>query len=537
MALVIRSKDELVLGLEEYLTAAEKAEKPKSTVPCFIGNSEEGMSDIGALLEGTLGDIVMQTLLSENHLEKIAFCWAKGVQIPWEQLHQGKGARRISLPAYPFEKRNCWNGFLSPEIAPAFSNDEIPPHKRNDIQMISDVLGMTPEELNPQKALQDYGFDSIVCIQLLQQWQAEAGLSISLAELQTCQTVQNMVDLIAIKRENTVQDQSVQTVSRSFPELIPLNDGKRGRPVFWFHGGVGGVEIYTPFAKKSQRPFYGIQAKGFMTNHAPLHGIEQMASYYIDIMRSVQPEGPYDVGGYSLGGLLAYEVTRQLQSQGLAVKSMVMIDSPYSPGREQNEPSVKTSMLQTINTMLASIVQPEKLTDVLISREEVDVDREEEEFLTELIGLARKRGLNKPETRIRTQLNQMVKAQHAYEFEAYTAQPLVDPEAVKCYYFRNKSKSFLGDLDIYFTISNEKIPLDDTAYWEEWERQIPKFHLVDVDSSNHMMMLTESKASSAMLEFCEKLYSNRGVVNANFLKAFRKKHEASEENADELVKR
>ncbi|MCY8472948.1 beta-ketoacyl synthase N-terminal-like domain-containing protein [Bacillus halotolerans] len=537
MALIIRSKDELVLGLEEYLTAAEKAEKPKSTVPCFIGNLEEGLSDIGALLEGTLGDIVMQTLLSENHLEKIAFCWAKGVQIPWEQLHRGKGARRISLPAYPFEKRNCWNGFLSPEIAPAFSNAEIPLHKRNDIQMISDVLGMTPEELNPQKALQDYGFDSIVCIQLLQQLQAEAGLSISLAELQTCQTVQNMVDLIATKRENTVQDQSVQTVSRSFPELIPLNDGKRGRPVFWFHGGVGGVEIYTPFAKKSQRPFYGIQARGFMTNHAPLHGIEQMASYYIDIMRAVQPEGPYDVGGYSLGGLLAYEVTRQLQRQGLAVKSMVMIDSPYSPGREQNEPSVKTSMLQTINTMLASIVQPEKLKDVLISREEVDVDREEEEFLTELIGLARKRGLNKPEKRIRTQLNQMVKAQHAYEFEAYTVQPLVDPEAVKCYYFRNKSRSFLGDLDIYFAISNEKIPLDDTAYWEEWERQIPQFHLVDVDSSNHMMMLTESKASSAMLEFCEKLYSNRGVVNANFLKAFRKKHEASEENADELVKR
>lgn len=52
-----------------------------------------------------------------------------------------------------------------------------------------------------------------------------------------------------------------------------------------------------------------------MTNRDPLHGIEDMASYYIEIIRAVQPEGPYDVGGYSLGGVLAYEITRQLQKQ------------------------------------------------------------------------------------------------------------------------------------------------------------------------------------------------------------------------------
>lgn len=104
-----------------------------------------------------------------------------------------------------------------------------------------------------------------------------------------------------------------------------------------------------------------------MTDSAPLHGIEQMASYYIEIIRSIQPEGPYDVGGYSLGGMIAYEVTRQLQSQGLAVKSMVMIDSPYRSETKENEASMKTSMLQTINTMLASIAKREKFTDVLIS--------------------------------------------------------------------------------------------------------------------------------------------------------------------------
>lgn len=532
LALVVRNKEELVTGLRHCLTAAEKGEKPRSSVPVFSGNVEEGSSDIEALLDGPLREMVIETLLSENNLEKIAFCWTKGVQIPWEQLYQGKGARRIPLPTYPFEKRSCWNGFQAIENRPSVPHDE---HiNSSDHYILADVLGMVPEELHPHKQLQHYGFDSISCIQLLQQLQSKVDPLITFAELQACQTVQDMTDLIAKKQE----DASLQNDhTRTFPELIPLNDGKQGRPVFWFHGGVGGVEIYQRFAQKSQRPFYGIQARGFMADHDPLHGIEQMASYYIEIIRAIQPEGPYDVGGYSLGGMIAYEVTRQLQSQGLSVKSMVMIDSPYSSETKENEASMKTSMLQTINTMLASIAKQDKLTDVLISREEVDTSTVDEEFLSELIDLARKRGLNKPEKQIRAQTKQMMKTQRAYDVESYTVQPLSDPEAVKCYYFRNKSRSFFGDLDIYFTFSNEKASFDQATYWEEWERQIPHFNLIDVDSSNHFMILTEPKASKAMLEFCEKLYSNKGVVNANFLKAFRKKHEAKEEKEDELVKR
>lgn len=93
---------------------------------------------------------------------------------------------------------------------------------------------MVPEELHPHKQLQHYGFDSISCIQLLQQLQSKVDPLITFAELQACQTVQDMTDLIAKKQE----DASLQNDhTRTFPELIPLNDGKQGRPVFWFHGG------------------------------------------------------------------------------------------------------------------------------------------------------------------------------------------------------------------------------------------------------------------------------------------------------------
>ena len=66
---------------------------------------------------------------------------------------------------------------------------------------------------------------------------------------------------------------------------------------------------------------------------------------------------------------------------------------------------------------------------------------------------------------------------------------------------------FLGDLEAYLTTPDDKIALDHTAYWEEWERQVHKFHVMDIDSSNHMMMLSEPGAFEAIVEFCEKLYS------------------------------
>lgn len=91
------------------------------------------------------------------------------------------------------------------------------------------------------------------------------------------------------------------------------------------------------------------------------------------------------------------------------MKSIVMVDSPYSTEYKEDKPALKTSMLQTINTMLASVAQPEKLTGVLISREEVNVNAKDEDFLKELIGLARQRGLNKSENKYARRLSKLLK--------------------------------------------------------------------------------------------------------------------------------
>jgi len=298
-----------------------------------------------------------------------------------------------------------------------------------------------------------------------------------------------------------------------FPELIHLNNSFQGRPVFWFHGGVGTVSGYRVIARKIQRPFYGIQPRGWVGNRAPLNGIQAMAAYYSHIILSVQPKGPYDLGGYSLGGRLAYEVTRQLQELGETVNTIVMVDSVFldSPYQAESPKFVqKTLLLQAVNMQLLSkiVQEPKNIAQTFIHQSEVNVDIDDEEFLKQLIILAKARGLNQTEQQLCAQIQQRVRVQRAYGIEQFSVLPLPDPQAVRCYYLRNKSGLFYGELEPYFRVGGkQKIELDHTRYWGKLENEIPNFYMMDVDSSNHMTLLSEPRAYGAVSALCEKVYS------------------------------
>ncbi|BBB92542.1 MAG TPA: beta-ketoacyl synthase N-terminal-like domain-containing protein [Methylomusa anaerophila] len=299
-----------------------------------------------------------------------------------------------------------------------------------------------------------------------------------------------------------------------FPELIHLNHSNSGRPVFWFHTALGGVELYQVLANKCQRPFFGIQARGWLTDRPPLRGIQAMASYYAHIVQSVQPKGPYDLGGYSLGGTLAYEVTRQLQELGEAVNSIVMLDSLDTVGRNRVKSSPQNVFLQTINfALLPTMLQePEKAAKILINKNEIDEVLGDEEYFERLFMLAQSRGLNKAKDEIYTLIQQKQKVQNAYETERFNILPLPNPQAVTCYYFRNKSGLLYAEFESYLTNTASHSSIDNTKYWGEWERYLPNFYMIDVDAPNHMMLLSEAKSCEKIFAFCEKLYSEKGML-------------------------
>jgi thioesterase domain-containing protein len=72
---------------------------------------------------------------------------------------------------------------------------------------------------------------------------------------------------------------------------------------------------------------YGLRARGLDGVQEPLATIEEMAAHYLGEVRTLQPEGPYYLGGYSAGGTVAFEMARQLAASGQEVALLAMIDS------------------------------------------------------------------------------------------------------------------------------------------------------------------------------------------------------------------
>jgi thioesterase domain-containing protein len=120
---------------------------------------------------------------------------------------------------------------------------------------------------------------------------------------------------------------------RRFSPLVTLAEGGPGRPLFLVHPVGGNVLCYGDLARRlaGRRPVYGLQARG-LGEEEPERRVEEMAATYLEALRAVQPEGPYLLGGWSIGGVLAWEMAQQLRRQGSAVDLLALLDSVV-PGR------------------------------------------------------------------------------------------------------------------------------------------------------------------------------------------------------------
>ena len=123
--------------------------------------------------------------------------------------------------------------------------------------------------------------------------------------------------------------------SQSAPDwstLVPIQSAGERQPFFCVHGFGGGVLDYGELARRpgNDQPFFGLQARGLDGAAEPHASIESMAAHYVDAVRSLQPEGPYYLGGYCLGGVIAYEMARLLAAQGQTVGLLAILEG-YAP--------------------------------------------------------------------------------------------------------------------------------------------------------------------------------------------------------------
>lgn len=115
--------------------------------------------------------------------------------------------------------------------------------------------------------------------------------------------------------------------------LVPIQPAGERPPLFCVHGFPGDVLWFHELGRciGSDQPFYGLQSRSLEEGQPHALSIEQMAAWYNEGMRSVQPEGPYYICGASYGGVVAYEMARQLRVHGQTVALLVVLDyDPYA---------------------------------------------------------------------------------------------------------------------------------------------------------------------------------------------------------------
>jgi len=121
---------------------------------------------------------------------------------------------------------------------------------------------------------------------------------------------------------------AVDDPGRHFDPLVPMRSGNAGPPLFLVHsiwGDVLGMRQIA-VAMRGDVPVYGLRARG-LQGEEPQRSVEEMATSYVEVIRAIQPEGPYRVAGHSFGGLLAFEIARRLEEQGQEVEWLGLIDA------------------------------------------------------------------------------------------------------------------------------------------------------------------------------------------------------------------
>jgi amino acid adenylation domain-containing protein len=206
---------------------------------------------------------------------------------------------------------------LAPKAKFAAPKDEI---ESRLVQIWETVLGVRP--IGIRHNFFELGGHSLVAVRLMNRVEQAFGKKLPIATLLQAPTIEQ---LAAILR------QEGWTPSASC--LVPIQTAGSRAPFFCVHGANGAVVRFYDLARYlgSNQPFYGIQAPGLDARNSCQKRVEDMASQYIKEIRSVQPEGPYIFGGYSMGGAVAFEMAQQLTAHGHDRAVVVLFDTLCAP--------------------------------------------------------------------------------------------------------------------------------------------------------------------------------------------------------------
>jgi amino acid adenylation domain-containing protein len=237
----------------------------------------------------------------------------------------------VSLPAFPLSPNGKVDRSALPRpttARPALDHPEVPPRDPLELalsELWRETLGL--DSVGVTDEFVALGGTSLVAMRTVAGLQLRYRHPFSAATLLEGSTIEQLAEVI---RSGGGADH---------PALVHLRRNGDGRPLFLVHPVNGNVLCYVELTRLlgPGRPVYGIQVEELDGRGTPISDLRVMAARYVEVMRAVQPEGPYLLGGWSAGGIIGFEMARQLRSAGHDIAALVLIDArqPTSYGAER----------------------------------------------------------------------------------------------------------------------------------------------------------------------------------------------------------
>ena len=206
---------------------------------------------------------------------------------------------RKKLPAPDLTRSELETGFVAP---------------RNEMEKTlagiwSEVLGVKDIGINDN--FFELGGHSLIAVGMMARIEKAVGKSVPLSALLENSTVKTLANLLGDEEK----------VAKAWKSLVPVKSTGTKMPIYLVHGAGLHVMMFQTLAEYMSReqPIFALQAKGLNGEDEPIDRMEDIAAHYVSELLEHNSNGPYAIAGYSFGGLIAFEMAKQLKARGKEV--------------------------------------------------------------------------------------------------------------------------------------------------------------------------------------------------------------------------
>jgi thioesterase domain-containing protein/acyl carrier protein len=245
--------------------------------------------------------------------------------------HMRKASQMMSLPSktpppVPRKAKARLSQHLIQTTTPKPSS---PPQSNKCLEILASEIGLTPSEISPSDRLADLGVDSLMSLALAGRLEIDCGINVTHATIMECETIGDFLDIACGESmekkgspprhvDSPMEDRDSSESSCSSGEATPDLPTPAESTSSLEDGAAGSSEAYDglicPLISAPE-------------SHSP--SLSDLVTIYLRTVLSLQPTGPYYLGGWSVGGVLAFEAAKQLAHlHGERVESLLLIDAP-----------------------------------------------------------------------------------------------------------------------------------------------------------------------------------------------------------------